>query len=159
MFNVGDKVRVTDYSNKSYIGLKGVITSINNSTYPILVCLDKKGIHSFKPQQLTHDNKPNESEELENTLGKILQGSRITGSVFEPEELKNTTRYKTNSGKQLFDVLEDDLLTYDELRGFYKANIYKYTHRYKQKNGIEDLKKVKVYADQLIKLEEKQNEI
>ena len=75
------------------------------------------------------------------------------------EELQNTKRYQTNSGKQLFDVLEDDLLTYDELRGFYKANIYKYTHRYKQKNGIEDLKKVKVYVDQLIKLEEKQNAI
>lgn len=76
----------------------------------------------------------------------------------ESEELQNTTRYKTNSGKQLFDVLEDDLLTYEELCGFYKANIYKYTHRYKQKNGIEDLKKVKVYVDQLIKLEEKQND-
>ena len=75
------------------------------------------------------------------------------------EELQNTKRYQTRSGKQLFDVLEDDLLTYDELRGFYKANIYKYTHRYKQKNGIEDLKKVKVYVDQLIKLEEKQDEI
>lgn len=75
------------------------------------------------------------------------------------EELQNTKRYKTNSGKQLFDVLEDDLLTCEELRGFYKANIYKYTHRYKEKNGIEDLKKVKVYVDQLIKLEEKQNEI
>ena len=79
--------------------------------------------------------------------------------VHETEELQNTKRYKTNSGKQLFDVLEDDLLTYEELRGFYKANIYKYTHRYKQKNGIEDLKKVKVYVDQLIKLEEKQNAI
>lgn len=77
----------------------------------------------------------------------------------ESEELQNTTRYKTKSGKQLFDVLEDDLLTYEELCGFYKANIYKYTHRYKQKNGIEDLKKVKVYVDQLIKLEEKQDEI
>lgn len=75
------------------------------------------------------------------------------------EELTNTERYKTGSGKQLFDVLEDDLLSYIEARGFYKANIIKYTHRYKHKGGIEDLKKVKVYVDQLIKLEEKQNEI
>lgn len=136
MFKVGDKVRVTEYSNKSYIGLKGVISAINDTTYPIRVYLGKKGFHSFNPQQLTHENKKNEYEEL-----------------------KNTKRYKTNSGKQLFNVLEDDLLTYEELRGFYKANIYKYTHRYKQKNGIEDLKKVKVYVDQLIKLEDKQNEI
>lgn len=138
MFKVGDKVRVTEYSNKSYIGLKGVISAIspNSTIYSLRVDLGEIGVHSFNPHQLTHDNKPNKYEEL-----------------------KNTSRYKTNSGKQLFDVLEDDLLTYEELRGFYKANIYKYTHRYKQKNGIEDLKKVKVYVDQLIKLEEKQNEI
>lgn len=74
------------------------------------------------------------------------------------EELTNTERYKTGSGKQLFEVLEDDLLSYIEARGFYKANIIKYTHRYKHKGGIEDLKKVKVYVDQLIKLEEKQND-
>lgn len=135
MFKVGDKVRVTEYSNKNYIGLHGVITEINDTTYPIKVYLGNKVYKSFNPQQLTSDNK-NESEELQ-----------------------NTKRYQTNSGKQLFDVLEDDLLTYEELRGFYKANIYKYTHRYKQKNGIEDLKKVKVYTDQLIKLEEKHNEV
>lgn len=136
MFKVGDKVRVIDYSDKTYIGLKGVITIIDYEPNPILVNLGPFGNHSFNAQQLTHDNTPNESEELE-----------------------NTTRYKTNSGKQLFDVLEDDLLTYEEVSGFYKANIYKYTHRYKQKNGVEDLKKVKVYVDQLIKLEEKHNEI
>lgn len=130
------KVIVTEYSDKSYIGLQGVVSAINKSFYPIRVYLGKKGYHSFNPQQLTPDNNTNEAEELQ-----------------------NTTRYKTNSGKQLFDVLEDDLLTYEELCGFYKANIYKYTHRYKQKNGIEDLKKVKVYVDQLIKLEEKQNAI
>lgn len=78
---------------------------------------------------------------------------------FKKEELQNTERYKTGSGKQLFDVLEDDLLSYIEARGFYKANIMKYTHRYKHKGGIEDLKKVKVYVDQLIKLEEKNNAI
>lgn len=138
MFKVGDKVRVTEYSNKSYIGLKGFISAIspNSTIYSLRVDLGEIGVHSFNPHQLTHDNKPNKYEELQ-----------------------NTTRYKTSSGKQLFDVLEDDLLNYEELRGFYKANIYKYTHRYKQKNGIEDLKKVKVYVDQLIKLEEKQDEI
>lgn len=136
MFKVGDRVRVTEYSDKSYIGLKGVVSAINETAYPIRVFLGKKGFHSFTPLQLIPDNKNNEYEELQ-----------------------NTKRYKTNSGKQLFDVLEDDLLTYEELRGAYKFNIYKYTHRYKQKNGIKDLKKVKVYVDQLIKLEEKQDEI
>ena len=137
MFEIGDKVTVKEYSHDSYIGLHGFVTDIiDDMPYGIKVYLDAKGYHSFSPQQLTPYITNNESEEL-----------------------TNTQRYKTNSGKQLFDVLEDDLLTYEELRGFYKANIYKYTHRYKQKNGIEDLKKVKVYVDQLIKLEEKQDEI
>lgn len=135
MFKVGDKVRVIDYSNKPYVGLRGVIISIEENPYPIRVDFSGNiGTHVFNQEQLTHDNTTNDYEELQ-----------------------NTKRYKTSSGKQLFDVLEDDLLTYEELCGFYKANIYKYTHRYKQKNGIEDLKKVKVYVDQLIKLEEKHN--
>lgn len=75
------------------------------------------------------------------------------------EELENTKRYKTNSGKQLFDIFEDDLLTYEQVTGFYLGNTIKYLKRYKQKNGIEDLKKVKIYTDQLIKLEEKHNEV
>lgn len=131
MFKVGDRVTVTEHSNESYIGQQGVITAISDKTYPIIVCLDNYGSHYVNPQNLTPENKSNEDEELQ-----------------------NTKRYRTNSGKQLLDVLEDELLTYEELRGFYKANIYKYTHRYKQKNGIKDLKKVKIYVDQLIKLEE-----
>lgn len=72
------------------------------------------------------------------------------------EDIENTTRYETGSGKQLFDVLEDDLLTPEEFRGFLKGNIYKYNHRYLQKNGIKDLEKAKVYQDRLINFEQKQ---
>lgn len=139
--DVSDIVEVIDYSKTHYIGLCGIVVRINNSMYPISVDLGEHGVHSFNTNQLRRFS----IEELSND------------NTYE--ELQNTKRYKTNSGKQLFDVLEDDLLTYEELRGFYKANIYKYTHRYKQKNGIEDLKKVKIYVDQLIKLEEKQNEV
>lgn len=163
MFKVGDKVRCINNVGKTDILTVGNVYKITRVVYsPTLketfVCL-KNHMLEYGAYRFEKVLDSNESEELQNTLNKIMQGSRITGSVFKPEELQNTKRYKTNSGKQLFDVLEDDLLTYEELRGFYKANIYKYTHRYKQKNGIEDLKKVKVYVDQLIKLEEKQDEI
>lgn len=76
--------------------------------------------------------------------------------MFLDEDIENTTRYETGSGKQLFDVLEDDLLTPEEFRGFLKGNIYKYNHRYLQKNGIKDLEKAKVYQDRLINFEQKQ---
>lgn len=141
---VGDIVEVVDYSINHYIGLRGVVERTDGIVFPISVNLGLEGVHSFGTKQLR----------------RVLITELSNDDT--QEELQNTKRYKTNSGKQLFDVLEDDLLTYEELRGFYKANIYKYTHRYKQKkkkNGIEDLKKVKVYVDQLIKLEEKQDEI
>lgn len=79
--------------------------------------------------------------------------------MIKKEELENTTRYRTASGKQLFDVLESDLLSTEEFRGFLKANIYKYLHRYQHKNGTDDLRKIKVYVDRLITLEDKHNEV
>lgn len=142
MFKVGDKVRCID-----------------NDGTPTLTISEVYEIIGSKYDDFTKETfvrlKNNTSEYVASRFEKVTDSDDSD----ESEELENTTRYKTTSGKQLFDVLEDDLLTYDELRGFYKANIYKYTHRYKQKNGIQDLKKVKVYVDQLIKLEEKHNEI
>jgi len=51
--------------------------------------------------------------------------------------------------------------SYTVAEGFYIANVLKYTSRYKNKNGLEDLKKARFYIDKLIDLEskeEKQNE-
>lgn len=140
MFKIGDKVRCIDNDGR-------MRTLTIGDTYEITSVEYDDEINDMYVR-LKNDT----LEYVASRFEKVLDSN-------ESEELQNTKRYKTNSGKQLFDVLEDDLLTYEELRGFYKANIYKYTHRYKQKNGIEDLKKVKVYADQLIKLEEKQNAI
>lgn len=140
MFKIGDKVRCVDNDGRKHSLKIGELYEIASVEYDptmkqTFVCLKNSTL-----------------EYLASRFEKVVNSN-------ESEELQNTKRYKTNSGKQLFDVLEDDLLTYEELRGFYKANIYKYTHRYKQKNGIEDLKKVKIYVDQLIKLEEKHNEV
>lgn len=137
MFKVGDKVRCIDNDSTPTLTI-GEVYEIIGAEYD-----------NFMKETFVR---------LKNDTTVYLE-SRFEKVTKESEELQNTTRYKTNSGKQLFDVLEDDLLTYNELCGFYKANIYKYTHRYQKKNGVEDLKKVKVYVDQLIKLEEKNNEI
>lgn len=47
-----------------------------------------------------------------------------------------------------------DILTYDEYTGAIKFNIIKYVSRYKDKNGLEDLKKAQYYLGDLIKFEE-----
>lgn len=140
MFKVGDKVRCINDEGTRHRLRRGHVYEITR--------FDDSTDMTYQFVRLKNES-----------LGYLASRFEKVLDSTEHEELQNTQRYKTNSGKQLFDVLEDDLLTYEELRGFYKANIYKYTHRYKQKNGIEDLKKVKVYVDQLIKLEEKQDEI
>lgn len=140
MFKIGDKVRCINNMDRTGMLEIGKLYEITRTEY-----------NQIMNEQFLY---------LKNdSLGYAASRFEKAADSSESEELTNTQRYKTQSGKQLFDVLEDDLLNYEELRGFYKANIYKYTHRYKQKNGIEDLKKVKIYTDQLIKLEEKQNEV
>lgn len=73
------------------------------------------------------------------------------------EDIQNTKRYALKSGKQLLQVFREDLLTDEEYRGFLKGNIWKYSTRYAQKNGIADLEKAQVYQQLLIDFE-KENE-
>lgn len=75
------------------------------------------------------------------------------------EEITDTTRYRTQSGKQLYDVLADDLLTPEEFRGSIKKDVYKYVFRYKEKGGIASLEKAKATLDVLIAYEKELGEI
>lgn len=84
----------------------------------------------------------------------VAQGNKKTG-----EEITNTSRYRTQSGKQLYDVLADDLLTPEEFRGSIKKDVYKYVFRYEEKGGIASLEKAKATIDVLIAYERKLGEI
>ena len=57
--------------------------------------------------------------------------------------------YKSDNGKDLFDLFEDGMITKDQVIGFYKANIIKYVVRFEEKNGEEDLDKAITYLDRL----------
>lgn len=61
--------------------------------------------------------------------------------------------YKGKDGRDLFDRFEHGLLTPDEVVGFYKGNVIKYLTRFKEKNGLEDLRKARVYLTRLIGFE------
>ena len=50
----------------------------------------------------------------------------------------------------IFDFLSDE-----EIIGYLRGNIAKYLHRWRYKNGIEDLKKARWYLNKLIEYEEK----
>jgi|TARA_R110000868_G_scaffold5983_3_gene34720 hypothetical protein len=53
-----------------------------------------------------------------------------------------------NKGVEMWDY------AYSHKLDFFEGNIVKYVTRWKDKNGIEDLKKAKTYLDKLIELEE-----
>ena len=134
MFKVGDKVRVTEYSNKSYIGLQGVITEISDGPYPIRVNLGKVGNHAISPQQLTYDDKPSESEQ-------------DTGLIDKQE-------HYTANGIQPIDLMKQNF-TSEAFQGFLEGNILKYVLRHRRKNKVEDLRKAMTYLTWLIEEEEK----
>ncbi|MDF7636941.1 DUF3310 domain-containing protein [Leuconostocaceae bacterium ESL0958] len=60
------------------------------------------------------------------------------------EELVNPDRYTASNGMQVFDVIDAFGLDY------YVGNVVKYVVRHKKKNGVEDLKKARVYLDHMI---------
>lgn len=53
----------------------------------------------------------------------------------------------------------EDFLTEEEYIGYLRGNIAKYQHRWRYKNGVEDLKKAQWYLTRLLELEEKKEEV
>lgn len=49
-------------------------------------------------------------------------------------------------------------MTAEEVQGFYWGNVIKYVARWKDKNGVEDLKKAQDYLNRLIELQGDKNE-
>ena len=77
---------------------------------------------------------------------------KISSNVIKPEH------YKDESGHDLFWHFRNGLLTHEEYVGFLKGNIFKYTKRYQNKNGLEDLKKANEYQKELIDFEYSESE-
>lgn len=67
------------------------------------------------------------------------------------EEIKNPKRYNKRGKLECWDVILDQEMD------FLEGSVLKYLWRYKEKNGIHDLEKAKVYIDKIIS-EFKKNE-
>ena len=63
----------------------------------------------------------------------------------EPETgLIDKQPHYTNNGIQPIEIMKANMSS-EEFRGFVLANVWKYTMRYKDKNGLEDIRKAKTY--------------
>lgn len=93
--------------------------------------------------------------------GDIIGGAsleKITSHYtnFNGENIAHPHRYQSSSGMECIDAISAITEDKSGCEAFMIGNIVKYLWRYKKKNGIEDVKKAKVYMDMLIeKLEEK----
>lgn len=85
------------------------------------------------------------------TIQKIIDHG--FGNFNEPkvDMVNSPSHYKT--GKiECIEAMEA-MLTPEEFIGYLRGNAFKYLWRYKDKNGIEDLRKANWYLDRLIKTE------
>lgn len=102
------------------------------------------------------------SYEIENDYGKICS---YTDALFEEVPDDEVTKQNINDildnvehpshycrgGIECIDAIEASLGK-DEFTGFLRGNIIKYVWRYKDKNGLEDLKKAQWYLNKLIEV-------
>jgi hypothetical protein len=68
----------------------------------------------------------------------------IKRKVNSPEEVQKPQRYNKRGKLECWDVILDQEMD------FLEGSVLKYLWRYKEKNGIHDLEKAKVYIDKII---------
>lgn len=78
--------------------------------------------------------------------------TKHTKDIVTHDNVNHPNHYKT--GKTECIVAMEEMLSTEEFIGYLRGNIYKYTYRYKDKNGIEDLKKAQWYLNKLIEKEQ-----
>jgi hypothetical protein len=75
------------------------------------------------------------------------------GEPEKPTETVDKVNSPPHYGQGTIECIEyiEDFLNQDEFIGYLRGNIAKYMHRFRYKNGIEDLKKAQWYLGRLIK--------
>ena len=141
-FKKGDIVEITEEDSWGehtyYIGTQWLVV---NTTHMCVVVKDDRQPSGecmiFKYKVKLIENPPMEKE----------QEKRITDLI------DNQPHYK-NKGIEPIDLMRKNF-SKEEFAGFLQGNVLKYMLRYKDKNGLEDLKKAKTYLTWLIEEEEK----
>jgi hypothetical protein len=97
------------------------------------------------------------------TKGRDWTGSALSWSCYfipvGETALNDNVNNPSHYGQGKIEAIEyiKDFLTTEEFIGYLRGNIAKYLHRWRYKNGLEDLEKARWYLDYLIKTVEEQN--
>lgn len=120
---VGDSVKF-NYISGSKVGKILDISEDINSVSLSVYCIDDTGGYTVS---VPHFN-----------VTELVKKEKLV------EDIKKPTRYNKRGSFECWDVILDQEMN------FLEGNVLKYLWRYKEKNGIEDLKKARVYLDKLI---------
>lgn len=91
-----------------------------------------------------------------------LERSKKTNKVVEPEQpqkdedIERPKRYQMYDGRDIIDIMAENIMGPDGTISFLQCNIIKYIMRYRNKGGITDLEKAKVCIGRMIEIEESQ---
>ena len=69
------------------------------------------------------------------------------------EDLVNQPSHYTQGGIEVIDYIEAKL-TAEAFRGYLEGNVIKYLSRWRDKGGVQDLKKAQWYLNRLVKRED-----
>lgn len=78
-------------------------------------------------------------------------------SEIKNDPVNHPNHYQTKSGLEVIDAIRAFTEDCQGIEGYYTGNAIKYICRWKKKNGLEDLKKARVYLNWLIEHEEKKD--
>lgn len=122
---VGDNVKFKYSSSSGYkIGkVKDIAEGINCIALSVY-CIDDTGAYTLTVPHY-------------NVIGLIKEDSKL-------EDIKKPSRYNKRGELECWDVILDQEMN------FLEGSVLKYLWRYKEKNGIHDLEKAKVYIDKII---------
>lgn len=111
------------------------------------VCIDAIG-YSIKPKDVVTG-----SFKVVNGKGDVLAHMSENKSV--PDMVNHPEHYKSKNGLEVIDVIEAFTSDLSGIEATDTGNVIKYICRWKKKNGVEDLKKIRWYVNHLIKHLEK----
>lgn len=136
-FKVGDKVKIISLDNTDdNWGLTEVMYSVD----------DEAVVESVE----THDT----VTLCDGYLYHVSDLEIVEDDAVQQVELDNVNSPKHYASQSIECIVAmEAMLSPEEFIGYLRGNIFKYQWRYKQKNGMEDLKKAQWYQNKLIEKE------
>lgn len=119
-------------------GLKGVAYKMEGKMWKVKY---NDGTHTYTTESAFKNNFVIPELEVN------FEDSKCDGVEAETGLIDNQKHY-TNNGIQPIEIMKANMSS-EEFHGFLIANVWKYTMRYKDKNGLEDIRKAKTYLNWL----------